>query len=105
MKRNGNLLFLVAGILAIGWVQTAIAGPPIIVGPGGRFLGTLSSNGFDPNSVSNPYGQYGSQYSPDSINNPYGQYGSQYSPNSINNPYASTPPSILSNPYGQYGTQ
>jgi hypothetical protein len=54
----------------------------------GKFLGNLSSNQYDPDSVSNPYGQYGSKYSPDSVNNPYGEYGSKYSPKSVNNPYA-----------------
>ncbi|NBT44103.1 MAG: hypothetical protein EBT06_04125 [Gammaproteobacteria bacterium] len=53
----------------------------------GRYLGNLNANPYDPNSVSNPYGQYGSPYSPDSINNPYGRYGSPYSPDSANNPY------------------
>lgn len=70
---------------------------PILVDPQtGKYLGTLSNNRFDPNSVSNPYGQYGSKYSPDSINNPYGQYGSRYSPDSPNNPYATSPPVIIS---------
>jgi len=73
------------------------ASPPILVDPHtGKYLGTLSNNRFDPNSVSNPYGQYGSKYSPDSINNPYGQYGSKYSPDSPNNPYATSPPVIIS---------
>ena len=67
---------------------SALAQTPIIVAPDGKYLGNLNSNQYDPNSVSNPYGRYGSQYSPDSINNPYGQYGSPYSPNSPNNPYA-----------------
>ena len=53
----------------------------------GKYLGNLNNNRYDPNSVANPYGQYGSQYSPDSINNPYGRYGSPYSPDSANNPY------------------
>lgn len=61
---------------------------PQIYAPDGKYLGNLNSNRYDPNSVSNPYGQYGSRYSPDSINNPYGQYGNPYSPNSVNNPYA-----------------
>jgi len=61
----------------------------ILVDPtNGRYLGNVNSNPYDPNSISNPYGRYGSPYSPDSINNPYGQYGSPYSPNSVNNPYA-----------------
>jgi len=37
----------------------------------GQYRGNVNNNQFDPNSVSNPYGRYGSQYSPDSINNPY----------------------------------
>lgn len=37
----------------------------------GRYMGNLNGNQYDPNSVSNPYGRYGSPYSPDSINNPY----------------------------------
>ena len=61
---------------------------PRLYAPNGQYLGNLNSNQYDPNSVANPYGQYGSQYSPNSINNPYGQYGSQYSPNSVRNPYA-----------------
>ena len=47
---------------------------------------TQNANPYDPNSVANPYGQYGSQYSPNSINNPYGA-GSPYRYNSPNNPY------------------
>jgi hypothetical protein len=61
---------------------------PQIYAPNGQYLGNLNSNRYDPNSVANPYGQYGSPYSPNSINNPYGQYGSPYSPNSVRNPYA-----------------
>jgi hypothetical protein len=73
----------------------ALAAPPYIVdGETGKYLGNLSTNRYDPNSVSNPYGRYGSRYSPDSINNPYGQYGSRYSPDSARNPYALSPPVI-----------
>jgi hypothetical protein len=61
----------------------------------GKYLGNLSANPYDPNSTSNPYGQYGSKYSPDSINNPYGRYGSPYSNDSANNPYATNPPAIV----------
>jgi len=52
----------------------------------GGYHGNLNANPYDPNSVANPYGQYGSQYSPDSINNPYGA-GSPYRQDSPNNPY------------------
>ncbi len=54
----------------------------------GNFRGNLNSNQYDPNSVANPYGRYGSEYSPDSINNPYGA-GGQYNSDSPYNPYGS----------------
>ena len=97
----------------------------IVVSPRGSYLGNLNGNKYDPNSIANPYGQYGSKYSPNSVNNPYGQYGSKYSPTSANNSYAITTPKIydrqtntykgklsanqydsesISNPYGQYGS-
>ena len=38
----------------------------------GQFRGNLNANPYDANSVANPYGRYGSQYSPYSIKNPYG---------------------------------
>ena len=63
------------------------ANSPGLYDNGGRFRGNLNANPYDPNSVANPYGRYGSQYSPDSVNNPYGRYGSQYAPDSPNNPY------------------
>jgi hypothetical protein len=88
-------------------------------------LGKLSENPYDPDSTSNPYGQYGSEYSPDSINNPYGRYGSRFSNESATNPYATDAPKLYdsegnyrgrlssnpydpestSNPYGRYGSK
>lgn len=50
----------------------------------GEYRGNANNNRFDPNSTSNPYGQYGSRYSSDSINNPYGA-GSRYGSDSPNN--------------------
>jgi hypothetical protein len=61
----------------------------------GTYLGELSNNPFDPNSVSNPFGKYGSPYSPDSVNNPYGKYGSKFSEQSATNPFASKAPTIV----------
>ena len=95
-----------------------------LYGPNGEYLGELNNNRYDPNSVANPYGQYGSPYSPTSVNNPYGQYGSPYSPTSANNPYTTNGPVVVSpkgnylgtfnanpydansvsNPYGTYGS-
>jgi hypothetical protein len=65
-----------------------------IYGADGTYLGRLNANRYDPESVSNPYGAYGSTYSPTSINNPYGAYGSAYSNTSARNPYASAPPVV-----------
>ncbi len=80
-----TLLFLSGSVLA---------DPPKLISGDGKYLGNLSANPYDPNSTSNPYGEYGSEYAPDSINNPYGQYGSKYSNDSPNNPYATSAPSI-----------
>lgn len=102
-----------------------VPNPPVIVGNKGEYLGSFNVNRYDPNSVSNPYGQYGSQYSSKSINNPYGQYGSQYSPDGATNPYTTDgaklfgsdgkylgrvnsnqyDPESISNPYGVYGSR
>jgi hypothetical protein len=84
-------------ILAIALVlisSQAFAESPYLVSPDGKFLGNLNSNRYDPNSVSNPYGRYGSKYSPDSINNSYGVYGSPYSNKSPNNRFATEAPKI-----------
>ena len=83
------LAFLLAG------AAFAQMGPPSIYSSDGKFLGNLSSNPYDLNSTSNPYGRYGSPYSIDSINNPYGQYGSPYSLQSPNNPYAVAPAVVM----------
>ena len=79
--------FLVATII--------LAGSPQIYAPDGTYLGNLNNNPYDPNSVSNPYGQYGSPYGTHSIHNPYGLYGSPYSPESANNPYSTGGPRII----------
>jgi hypothetical protein len=61
----------------------------------GTYLGRLNANRYDPESVANPYGRYGSRYSSTSINNPYSAYGSRYSNQSARNPYATEPPRVL----------
>lgn len=81
------LPFFVAGIF--------LAASPQIYAPDGTYLGNLNNNPYDPNSVSNPYGQYGSPYGTYSIHNPYGLYGSPYSTESPNNPYSTGGPRIV----------
>lgn len=43
----------------------------------GTYLGKAGASPYDPESIDNPYGIYGSQYSATSIRNPYGKYGLQ----------------------------
>jgi hypothetical protein len=54
----------------------------------GNFHGNLNNNPYDPDSVSNPYGRYGSEFSTDSINNEYG-IGSEFNAESPYNGYGS----------------
>ncbi|AUT03906.1 hypothetical protein CLI64_27915 [Nostoc sp. CENA543] len=61
----------------------------------GQFLGTLSSNLYDPNSISNPHGMYGSSQGIYSIRNSYGLYGGLYGVHSPYNNYCINPPIIL----------
>ncbi|WP_339306467.1 DUF4163 domain-containing protein [Paenibacillus sp. FSL R5-0519] len=59
------------------------------------FLGTLSTNTFDSDSIFNAYGTYGSKYNTLSIWNSYGTYGSAYSLESAFNKYTLTPPVLV----------
>ncbi len=81
---------------------------------GVTYLGKLTTNTYDSDSIWNTYGKYGSQYQANSIWNTYGKYGSQYSATSAFNEYAVTPPKIVdskgyfvgyltTNTYKQYG--
>lgn len=65
-----------------------------IVANDGQYLGKLSLNMYDLESIINIYGLYGSLYSATSINNKYCVYGSPYSSLSPYNQYTSTPPII-----------
>ncbi len=60
----------------------------------GQYLGKLSLNRYDTDSISNPYGDYGSRFSSTSIYSRFSNYGSRYSALSPYNPYTSTPPKI-----------
>ena len=58
------------------------------------FLGKLTNNKYDKDSVYNEYGDYGSKYSKTCIFNNYGTYGGEYSKYSPFNKYATNPPII-----------
>ena len=80
-------LLVILTVLALSIPAAVLAGPPQIYADDGTYLGNLSNNRYDPNSVSNPYGAHGSPYG-NTINNPHSVYGSPYSNQSPNNPYA-----------------
>jgi hypothetical protein len=88
-----------------------------------EYLGDLSANQFDQNSIANPFGA-GNPFSSNSVTNKFGLYGSPYSNQSATNPYATDAPRLydqhgayrgnlstnqhdpdsVSNPYGRYGS-
>src|ERR671921_96370 len=55
----------------------------------GTYLGNVTHNVFDPDSLANEYGEYGNPYSAKSIFNQYGTYGNPLSPY---NQFSRTPP-------------
>ena len=52
-------------------------GESYIEGGDGTFLGKLNPNRFDPESIFNRFGRYGSKFSPDSIFNRFSTFGNQ----------------------------
>lgn len=66
-----------------------------IVASDRQFLGLVTSNAFNTDSVLNEYGPYGSRFSQVSILNAFGPYGGEYSTLSPFNEYTSTPPMLV----------
>lgn len=62
---------------------------------GKQYLGKLTTNKYDSESIWNEYGTYGNKYQSNSIWNKYGTYGSAYSSESAFNKYATTPPKVV----------
>ncbi len=67
------------------------------------FLGCVNCGRFDPRSVCNRFGEYGSLFSSKSIWNRFGEYGSRFSPYSPWNRFASDPPVIVDRRGNFYG--
>lgn len=70
-------------------------GDSYLIGEDDQFLGRITTNPHESESILNEYGPYGSQYSNTSIFNEYSPYGSPYGQFSVNNPYSSTPPKLF----------
>jgi hypothetical protein len=68
-----------------------------IIANDGRFLGIISRDRFESESIANQFGEYGSRFKPYSIFNETGEYGSEYSPLSPFNEFSNTPPKIYVN--------
>ena len=69
----------------------------IIVANDNQYLGKISQNQYDLDSISNRFGTYGSEFSLYSIFNSFGTYGSQFSILSPFNQFTTTPPKIYKN--------
>lgn len=61
----------------------------------GQFLGLVNDNRFDPDSICNGFGTYGSKFSSLSIWNEFGSYGSDLGIFSAFNDLSSTPPVLF----------
>jgi hypothetical protein len=62
---------------------------------GEEFLGTLSTNVYDSDSIFNKFGSYGSEFGANSIWNKFGNYGSEFSSDSAFNKFSSSPPLLV----------
>lgn len=82
---------LIGALIGLATPSIALAqGPALLLfdGETGKdFAGCLNCGRFDPASVCNRYGDYGSRYSDKSIWNRFGSYGSKYEQNSPWNRY------------------
>jgi hypothetical protein len=71
--------------------------PKLYSNDGKVYLGTLTTNEFDSESIYNEFGDYGSKFASTSIWNDVGTYGSSVSSSSAFNELASSPPIIVLN--------
>ncbi len=68
-----------------------------VFAPNGQFLGIINDNPFDPDSLCNPFGNYGNKFSSTSIWNQFSNYGNSFATYSAFNNVTSTPPIIFAN--------
>lgn len=85
-------------ILAV-FVEMAPPPPPafgeaLLLAQDGTFLGNINDDPFDPDSLANPFGTYGSTFGSDSIWNQFGNYGSEFATYSPWNEFSFNPPGI-----------
>jgi len=66
-----------------------------IIAGDGAFLGIISRDKEDTNSIFNTHGNYGNEHSASSIFNPAGKYGNKFNKLSPFNELSDTPPEIV----------
>lgn len=67
------------------------------------YLGCLNCSRYEHDSIFNPYGEHGSEYSGVSIFNSYSDHGSAYSDYGVCNPYAQNAPVVVDGNGNFYG--
>jgi len=101
MSKDDQTKELFEKMLADLYAKQASVGTPhgdsYLAAQDGQFLGKITDNQYDNDSILNEYGPYGSEYSTTSIFNEYSPYGSPYGQYSVNNPYCSIPPKLVIN--------
>jgi len=101
MASNDKTKDLLKELLANLYLQqaqgTPSTGPSYLIAQDKQFLGRVTENAYDPDSLLNRYGPYGSRYSQTSIFNTYSPYGSPYGQFSLRNRYSTQPPKLFLN--------
>lgn len=106
MRRFIHLAVALAPVLATSMILPARAGGDLhIVGDRNHdtYLGCITCNKQDSDSIRNRYGRYGNNVSPTSIFNNVSMYGSSVSPYSACNSIATNPPIVVDDDGIAYG--
>jgi len=98
-KNNDKTRKILSEILADLYRQQGVGkhidSDSYLIAENGQYLGKLTMDRYDNNSIVNKYGPYRSKYSPTSVFNKYSEYGSRYGQFSLNNPYCTNPPKLF----------
>ena len=65
----------------------------------GDYIGNLSGNRFDPDSINNRFSKWNNCFYADSPCNRFGPYGNPYSPYSMNNRFSTEGPRVYGGPF------
>ena len=79
------------------WTLQSIDGSATLIADDGTYLGLVSSNRFESDSICNRFGDHGSRFASDSVRNRFSTYGSSFGFQSAYSSYATSPPVIYVN--------